>query len=157
MSWLTAEDRDVLRALADVLIPEAEDMPSATSAGVADLQLDQVENLRADLMPPLLRAIRANHAIGANNGKDPLAALRALEIFDQPALDALKLVVAAGYYLSPVVRAALDYHGVQRHPYDAGELPERLTIELVKPVIARGPAWRQAPARAGGGAINTGQ
>jgi hypothetical protein len=141
VSWLNAEDRIVLRALADVLIPEAEGMPSATSAGVADSQLDQVENWRADLMPLVLRAIRANP------GKEPLAALLALEASDPAALDALKLVVAGGYYLSSAVRAALNYDGVQRHPYDATDLPDRLTLELVKPVIARGPAWRQVPAR----------
>jgi len=139
MSWLTEYDRAVLRALADTMIPEAEGMPSATSVGVADSQLDLIEKFRADLMPAVLRVIRASR------GQDPAVALQALESSDPEAMNAVKLAVAAAYYLSPKVRAALDYNGVQRHPYDAGSLPERETLELLKPVISRGGVWRPTP------------
>jgi hypothetical protein len=139
MSWLNNEDRAVLRGLADFLIPAAEGMPAASAVGVADAQMNLVENFRADLMPLVLRAI------WASKNKTPRAALEALDQSDLEAANALKLMVSAAYYLSPVVRAELNYPGVQRHPFDLDDLPDGHLVELLRPVIARGPLWRRPP------------
>src|SRR5260370_21145730 len=45
--------REVLAALADLLIPSADGMPSASEAGTAGRWLDEVLQLRPDFGPPL--------------------------------------------------------------------------------------------------------
>jgi hypothetical protein len=100
----TANERARLRALADDLIPAAGDMPAASATGVADEQLDRVLRAR----PDLAEAVRGALAV------------------DDPADDALatlRYVVAAAYYLSPIVRAALGYAPEQVTPVRSLEFP----------------------------------
>lgn len=134
--WFTADDRILIRQLADMLIPEAEGMPSASSVGACDALLDRVVHLRADLAPAILAALR--HA----RGLPPAEALETLRKAHLETWQAFTLAIAGAYYLAPEVRDLLGYTGPERRPVDPSEPPD--WAELLQPVIARGPIWRRA-------------
>lgn len=139
MSWFVPEDRVVLRRLADCLIPEGDGMPSGSTVGAADELLDSVINFQAHLAPLVLRAVRVARAMDARPG------LEKLQQVDPEAFDALKLAIAAGYYMHPKVRTALGYTGVERRAYDPNARPEFEGLGLLSPVTDRGPIWRPDP------------
>ena len=89
--------------MADQLIPAAGDMPAASTVGVADEQLDRVLHARPDLAQALCEALA---------GKDPV---------DNPTV---RYVVAAAYYLAPIVRTRLGYAPEQATPVRQFEFPE---------------------------------
>ncbi|WP_052161166.1 hypothetical protein [Hoeflea sp. BAL378] len=134
MSRFTAEQRQVFGALADILIPEAEGMPSATSVGVADDLLDRVANLRSDIVGDLLRVCR----VAAT--QDPQAAIGKIRAEDEEGFAALALAVAGGYYMSDPVRRLLGYTGPERRPV-ATDAPDDFGA-LLDPVIRRGHIYR---------------
>lgn len=136
-SWFSEDERTTIRTLADVLIPAAEGMPCASSIGCADAALDHVLTLRADLAPKMRAALRL--ALG----KAPRAALDDMRSADPDNWQAFTLAIAAAYYLSPRVRALLGYSGPERRPVDPAEPPDY--VDLLAPVIARGPIGRRAP------------
>jgi DNA-binding NarL/FixJ family response regulator len=130
-----ALDRETLAGLADVLIPAADGMPSASEAGATQSLLDEVLQVRGDLEEPL-RAIAA-----AARGKDPAAEVALLEAESPELFEALTTAVAGGYFLSPDVRRRLGYPGQQ-----AKKLEDDFDQELLQPVIDRGPIFRPTPA-----------
>ena len=134
MSRFTAEQRQVFGALADILIPEAEGMPSATSVGVADDLLDRVANLRSDIVGDLLRVCRLSATL------DPQAAIEKIWTEDEEGFAALGLAVAGGYYMSEPVRRLLGYTGPERRPVPI-DAPDEFGA-LMEPVIRRGPIYR---------------
>ncbi|MCW1384878.1 hypothetical protein OLX02_18850 [Novosphingobium sp. KCTC 2891] len=134
MNWFKEDDRAVIRALADILIPDAEGMPSASAAGAADELLDRVVQLRADLAPRVLAAVRFAR------GKDHRAALEELRTHDSETWQGFCLAIAGGYYLFDDVRALLGYTGPERRPVDPEAAPD--FTDLLAPVLARGPIWR---------------
>ena len=69
---LDTAQRETLAALADVLIPASDPMPSATAAGVPGALIDLVLGFRPDLAEPFAAAL-AQCA-----GQEPEAALDAL-------------------------------------------------------------------------------
>jgi hypothetical protein len=138
MSRFGPDDRAIIGALADVLIPEAEGMPAATAVGVAAALLDRVADLRADLVADLLRVVRKGR------GEEPGAFLARLKAEDSEGFAALALVVAGGYYLSPEVRERLGYSGPERRPVNPGDIPDFEDLRLLDPVKSRGPIWRVA-------------
>ena len=79
MSISAATDPETLAALADVLIPAAEGMPSASEAGATGPLLDEVLRVRGDLQEPLAKLT----ADAAN--KDPRAEVDRLKA-DEPEL-----------------------------------------------------------------------
>ena len=131
----SALDRETLAGLADVLIPSADGMPSASEAGAAESLLDEVLLVRGDLEEPL-RTIAA----GAR-GKDPAAEVARLAAEEPELFEALTTAVAGGYFLSPDVRDRLGYPGQQ-----AKKLEDDFDQELLQPVIDRGPIFRPTPA-----------
>lgn len=139
MSWFSEGDRVKLRHVADVLIPEAEGMPAASTVGAADALLDRIINLRSDLAPLVLRALRALPA------ENPRTALDRLRSDDDEAFGALSLAIAAAYYISPDVCALTGYHGPQRIAPDTAAL--LADAELLAPVLDRGAIWRVAPSQ----------
>ncbi len=141
MSWFSDGDRARLRLCADLLMPDAEGMPSASSVGAADGLLDQVVNLRPDLAPMILRAIRSQAEA------EPRFALEQLRAHDPESYAAPTLALAAAYYLSPIVCELIGYSGPRRMPADA-DMKE--LDSLLQPVRARGPVWRAAKADTGG-------
>lgn len=139
--------RERLRAFADVLIPAAHDMPSASEVGVADGQLDRVLAVRDDLTEPLLRAI------AQVDPDDHEGSLEHLQRDDAEAHDALLLVIVGGYYIDPDVRRRLGYDGQVPTEVRPEIIPNYVEEGLIEPLLARGPVYRQVPS---GSSLTTG-
>ncbi len=131
--------REVLAAVADLLIPRSDGMPSATEAGAAGRWLDEVLQLRPDFGPPLAAVL--DRLIGA----DPSAALTKLRTDDPAGFGVLAEVVAGGYFLNPKVRSAIRYPGQQSVPIAHDEPLDYEQDGLIASVIARGPIYRPTP------------
>ena len=134
MSVGAAIDRNTLAGLADVLIPAADGMPSASEAGATGALLDEVLRVRGDLEEPLAQLTSA----AAN--KDPGAEVERLKSDEPELFEALTTAVAGGYFMSDDVRERLGYPGQQ-----ALELEDDLDPALLQPVIDRGTIYRPTP------------
>jgi hypothetical protein len=133
---ITDELRAWLRAIADVLIPAADGMPSASEVGVADQQLDLVLAARPDLTRHLLRAYARTSDV------DGATAFAALTELDPDAEGAIAQIVAGGYYASAKVRELIGYTGQQPIPVRPPDFPEYVEEGLLERVVARGPIYR---------------
>ncbi|HEX9477098.1 MAG TPA: hypothetical protein VGA41_10615 [Candidatus Dormibacteraeota bacterium] len=131
--------RAVLAAVADVLIPKGDGMPSATEAGVAGRWLDEVLQLRPDFGPPLAAVL------DKMKGLDPTAAVTRERADDPAGFGVLAEVVAGGYFLNPRVRSAIGYPGQQSVPIQHEEPPDYEQDGLIASVIARGRVYRPTP------------
>jgi hypothetical protein len=125
---LTTDQRQVFAVLAETLIPATETMPSATTAGVADTLLDQVLGYRPDLVDDFVAAL------ASCDGQDPESALDRLVAEHPDQFEALTVLAAGAYFLSPAVKAAM--------PYDAAPRPARDDmddyIDMLEHVVDRG-------------------
>jgi hypothetical protein len=130
-------ERAILAALADVLIPASPGFLSASEAGVAGEGLDQVLSLRPDVATPLKAVLQSAR------GREPAEFISALPSEDAPGFAALAEAVAGAYFLNPQVRAALRYHGQVPRPIDPAA--SDLEGELLEPVIRRGRVYRPTP------------
>lgn len=133
---LSAEQRATFLALADILAPAAEGMPSASQVRLADQPLDEALNYRPDLFAPLVALLR--QALG----RDPEHELRQWAQEAPEAFHAFGLLVAGSYYLSPVVRERIGYHGQERRAIDPDEVPEYVSNGMLARMAARAPMWR---------------
>jgi hypothetical protein len=134
MSISAGIDRETLAGLADVLIPAADGMPSASEAGATGRLLDEVLRVRGDLEEPLatLTAAAAD--------KDPRAEVDRLKAEEPELFEALTTAIAGGYFMSDYVRERLGYPGQQ-----ALQLEDDHDPALLQPVIDRGPIYRPTP------------
>jgi hypothetical protein len=132
---LTADERRILAAIADRLIPAAHGMPSAADV-VTDERLRFVLNARPDLREPLHLALRADL------GDDPQARLDALGANEPATLYALQLVIVGAYYTDAGVRDGIGYPGQVAITVRSWEYPPYLEEGLIDAVLARGPVWR---------------
>ena len=130
-----------LEELADVMLPAAHGMPSASEVKAVVAYLDQVLGWRDDLRQPLARAVAA-----LEQSSFTIDRLSALHEDDEDAYVALTTAVAACYYLSPVVRDLIGYPGQVAKTYDPYAYTEWVADGLLDPVVERGPIWREAPA-----------
>ncbi|OBC13090.1 hypothetical protein A5784_32630 [Mycobacterium sp. 852013-50091_SCH5140682] len=125
---LTPEQRQVFAILAETLIPASDTMPSATTAEVPGDLLDQALGYRPDLVEALTAAL------DSSAGKDPEAALDSLATEQPEQFEALTVLVAGAYFLSPAVKAAM--------PYDAAPRPARddmdSYVDMLEHVVDRG-------------------
>lgn len=125
---LTSEQRDVFATLAEILIPASDDMPSAATAEVSGTLLDQVLGYRPDLVDAFTEALTFSEGRDAESALDGLVA----EHPDQ--FEALTVLAAGAYFLSPAVKVAM--------PYDAPPRPARddldSYIDLLEHVVDRG-------------------
>jgi hypothetical protein len=125
---LNTDQRRVFAVLAETLIPATETMPSATTAGVADTLLDQVLGYRPDLVDDFVAAL------ASCDGKEPESALDGLVAEHPRQFEALTVLTAGAYFLSPAVKAAM--------PYDAAPRPARDDmddyIDMLEHVVDRG-------------------
>jgi hypothetical protein len=128
--------RSWLEPIADLLIPGDATMPSASSVGIARRQLDRVLAARPDLLPDLTRAWVITAEEGAQTAIDSLQAL------DAAAYDAVRIVVAGGYYIHPEVRECLGYTGQEPSVVRVDVVPEYVEEGLLERVIARGQIFR---------------
>jgi hypothetical protein len=136
---MSAEDfsedqRAMLAALADVLIPANREMPSASQAAVAGNGLDQVLAARPDLVDPL-RAL-----LSQARDQPPEAVIADLQANDPAGLGILAEIVPAAYFMNPAVLQAIGYAGQQPRPIDPA--PDYLADGLLESVIQRGPIYR---------------
>ena len=133
-------DADRLARLADVMLPAAHGMPSAGDVAAITSYLESVLGWRDDLRAPLERAVA---------DLDPesftVEQLAAYHRIDEGAYVALTAVVAACYYLSPVVRERIGYPGQVAKTYDPFAYTAWVAEGLLDPVMDRGPIYREAP------------
>ena len=133
-------DTGRLAQLAEVILPAAHGMPSAGEVAAIASHLDSVLAWREDLQAPLGRAVAALDPAGFT-----LERLAAYRLADEQAYVALTSVVAACYYLCPVVRERIGYPGQVAKTYDPFGYTAWVAEGLLDPVIARGPIFREVP------------
>jgi hypothetical protein len=132
---LTDDERAVLAAVADRLIPAAHGMPSAADV-VTDERLRFALHARPDLRDPLRAALRADLGDDARARLDTLGR-------DEPAtLYALQLVIVGAYYTDGGVRERIGYPGQLALTVRSWEYPAYLEEGLIDAVLSRGPVWR---------------
>lgn len=130
---LTDDQRNIYAVLADVLIPEAEGMPSASQADVPTKWIDDALGYRPDLEAGLLRAIELGSTM------DPVASVEALNARDTEAFDALGVLTSGSYFLNPTVKELIGYPG--QVPTPATDDVESY-IDMLAEVVDRGPIFR---------------
>lgn len=135
LASIDAFERATLNAIADRLIPAAQEMPSAAHVLVDD-RLRFVLNARPDLIGPLRAALRREL------GDDVQARLDALGRDEPSTLGALQLVIVAGYYTDRRVRELIGYSGQAALELRSWEYPVYLEEGLIDAVLARGQVWR---------------
>lgn len=133
---LTDEDRQRFASLADVLIPEAEGMPSASQAGVPNRWLDEALTHRPDLSDDLRDALRAAGDLPAEE------AVNLLNTEHIPAFEALGTLAAGAYFLNPEIKQLIGYPGqVSTPPKD----DTHTYFDLLENVLERGQVYRDVP------------
>jgi len=125
---LSSAQRDVFAALADLLIPASEAMPSATEAGVAEALIDEVLGYRPDLADEFL------NALSASGNLEPEAALDHLAESHPESFKALTVLAASAYLLGSQVRSALDFSAAPQQVTDDTDT----YIDLLAAVVERG-------------------
>jgi len=136
---LTSAERQLLAALADLLIPAGNGFPSASEAGAANEGLDQLLAVRPDLLNPLKSLLlRARD-------RSPTEFIAELQRNDSAAFGVLAELVPGAYFLNPDVRTKLKYDGQSARPIDPRE--DYLEDGLLQSVIDRGPIYRPTPAK----------
>ncbi len=137
---LTDGDRKAFAAIADILIPECEGMPSASQVAVHGAVLDRVLDLRPDLRDYVLRGLHAPA------GDSPSRTVEALNSDDPAALRAIGEAAKAAYYMDSRVRELLGYPGQQSRPAMPDEEHDYLQDGMLQAVMDRGPIYRHCPA-----------
>lgn len=137
---LTEHQRQLFAAIADVLIPAAEGMPSASDFGVQREPLDHVLSLRPELAEDLERGL-------ASLGPDEsgVAAAERLNREDPAAMGAIGLIASAAYYMQPEVWKLIGYPGQAHRPVMPAEENDPAIDRLLDPVVERGPIYRPTP------------
>lgn len=123
----------VYSGLADVLIPSAEGMPSASEANVPTEWINVALGYRPDLVPHFERAV------AACEGLDPQQALNELNQSDTEAFDALGVATSGAYFLNPDVKKLLGYPG--QLPVPATDDTETY-LDILENVVDRGIVYR---------------
>ena len=139
---LTDTDRALFAAIADILIPEAEGMPAASTVGVHAAPLDHVLSLRPELSVDIQRGLVAARE------QDAATATETLNRDDPAALQAIGLAASAAYYMDGRVRDRLGYPGQDSRPVMPEEEGDYLEDGLLQAVIDRGPIYREPPEKA---------
>jgi hypothetical protein len=129
--------RAVLAGLADILIPAADGMPSASAAAVAGQGLDQVLAAVPSLGPSLA------DVLASAKGREPAEVVASLARTDPAAYGILTEVVTAAYFMNPDVCQALGYAGQGPSPLDPRV--DYMEDGLLESVIKRGPIYRPTP------------
>lgn len=134
---LTADERQRYGRLADVLVPDAEGMPSATQAEVHTRWVDDALRARPDLRPPLREALQLAGDLPAEE------AVEMLNREHSSLFDALGTVTAGAYFLNPDIKQRIGYPGQVPQPI---EDDVDTYVDLLQNVAERGPIYREAPA-----------
>lgn len=129
-----------LAAMADHLIPADHGMPAPSDVGVHETQLDAVLAARPDL------AAAVAEACDERLPADPAQRLDELAHHAPSTHASLLLVIVAAYYMHPAVKTAIGYPGQEARPVNARDYPDWMAEDLLAPVVARGPIWRDPAA-----------
>lgn len=134
---LSGNQRQTYGRIADVLICEADGMPSATQVEVHTRWIDEALRLRPDLRDGLDTAIEL-----ARTAPDVRQALSRLALERPDVFTALGTLTAGAYYMDDRVRALMGYPGQeQRRLVDDTEE----YLDLLERVVDRGPVYRPTP------------
>ena len=124
---LSAAEQDRLAELAEVLIPADETHPGPRAVGVGDRFGAAALAARPDLGPALRRALAVPG--------DPAVAAEKVAAEDAEARQALEVIAAGAYYMSPEVWAAIGYPGQTAHPVRPDPFPPYIDEGLLDHVI----------------------
>lgn len=141
MSELTDRDRELLRDIADVLVPATDTMPSLRAADLTSEWLNRACAARADSLPVLLRALRKLDA-----ESDVTTALQALHADERETFDTVAAIVAGAYYMVPRVRELIGYPGQVRNPPPIDQAADELSDEIFEGAMNYQGSYRSAPA-----------
>lgn len=128
---LDAEQRVAMQELAQTLLPGDATFPPAASLELSGRWLDRALKAR----PDLAGAVDVATWLIAERGL-----VGALEV-DCAAVETLEQVAISVYHMHPKVRKAVGYRGQKPDPIAPGEA-EHYLGDLLDPVRARGPRWR---------------
>jgi len=127
------DERALYGALADVLVPNTEGMPSASQADVNTQWIDVALKARPDLTPMLRQAFQLAEGLPAEEAVERIN-------HDHPAVfDALGTITAGAYLLNPRVKELIGY---------PGQIPQPVVddvesyLDLLEHVVERGPIYR---------------
>nr|MCW2727369.1 hypothetical protein [Aeromicrobium sp.] len=130
---LTDAERERFAQIADVLIPSAEGMPSASQADVDTVWIDVALTHRPDL-DELFRS-----ALVVGDGLPGAEIVELLNAEHIPAFEALGTLTAGAYFLNPEIRVRIGYPGqvptIPRNDVDSYS-------DLLENVVERGPVYR---------------
>jgi hypothetical protein len=135
---LSDDQRAAYGRIADVLICESDEMPSATQVDVHTRWIDEALRLRPDLRSALDVAIGlVPPEADARDAVEDIASARP-EVFE-----ALGTLTAGSYYMDDRVRALMGYPGqeARRLVDDTDQY-----LDLLERVVERGPLYRPTPA-----------
>lgn len=134
---LSDADRQVYASLADLLIPSAEGMPSASEADVPTKWIDEALRFR----PDLARGLR--NALDVASGRDPVEVLAFMNSRHPEAFEALGTLTAGAYFLNPETRRMVGYPGQVAIP-----IRDDIDgyIDMLARVVERGEIFREIPA-----------
>lgn len=134
---LSSEEVVLLDRVADVLIPEFDGYPSASSAGVGLHWIHVALRLRPETMVSL------RHVLEQMAGSEDIALLlRDVGRRDPEIFSAFANLVAGAYLMSPVARAAIGYPGQEARPLTS-DVED--SIDLLERVVERGNIFRPTP------------
>lgn len=136
---LTDQQRETLYLLAETLIPEHRNAPSADQAGVSGLFIDEVLELRDDI------ADEFRELLNRAQDKNPRRFCEELEEQDPNAFSRLTFVIAGAYLMSPKSRTWLSYSGQVGEFQDGSDQAEYGNGNILDTVRARGPIFRPSP------------
>jgi len=131
---LTDAERALYGARADILIPDAEGMPSASQVGTHTTWIDAALAAR----PDLAEDFKASLTVGSQD--DPSGAIAELHRVAPTQFDAFSLLTSGAYLMCPEVKALIGYPGQEARLVVGDDIPEY--IGMLEKVVERGPVYR---------------
>ena len=135
---LSANAREGIVTILDALIPGTDILPSGREVEAHLSLLD-----RALVADPSLLPLIEEAALRAST--ESTISVRMLQDWFSDDAERIVFTLHAAYYMSPAVRAALDYPGQQRFPISEATPDQLCSDELIDPVISRGPIFIPTP------------
>jgi len=132
---LTAPQRAVLLAVADILIPEFGENPKASAAPGYEAWLDRSMAARADSLETLSQIL---DELAGSADIDLDERLRGLHAAGDGRFHLLSSVVAGAYLMVPEVQRLIGYPGQHASLPRIDEAAEELSDGILDPVLARG-------------------
>jgi hypothetical protein len=131
--YLSATDQEIYGRLADLLIPEGPDMPSATQAEVPSRWIEEALRIRPDLAHDMRLAIEVGSKVTAAE------AIAQLHEQHPDVFDSIGTLTAGAYFLNPDIGRRIGYAGQVSIPIrdDVDSY-----IDMLANVVERGQVYR---------------